>query len=90
MSVRITDTNGRVIQERIAGANLERLPGMTRSGARHTTGSKGRWKMNNFIAGIAIAFTIAFVFWIAAFDAIDRHMVEYQECGYPCKVSEHD
>lgn len=46
--------------------------------------------MNNFIAGIAIAFTLAFVFLIAAFDAIDRHMVEYQECGYPCKVSEHD
>lgn len=46
--------------------------------------------MNNFIAGIAIAFTLAVVFWIAALDAIDRHMVEYQECGYPCKVSEYD
>lgn len=32
----------------------------------------------------------ALVFCIVAFDAIDRHMVEYQECGYPCKVSEHD
>jgi len=46
--------------------------------------------MNNFIAGVAIAFTLAFVFWIVAFDAIDRHMVEYQECGYPCRVSEYD
>ena len=46
--------------------------------------------MRNFLFGMGLAFAAAFLFWIAAFDAIDRHMVEYQECGYPCKVSEYD
>ncbi|MGA0170670.1 MAG: hypothetical protein ACO3JV_13415 [Pseudomonadales bacterium] len=47
--------------------------------------------MNNFIAGIAIAFTMAFFGWLLAFNAIDRHMVEYQECGgVYCAMSEHN
>jgi hypothetical protein len=49
--------------------------------------------MRNFWIGLVLSpvvFTAMFLFWIVAFDAIDRHMVEYQECGYPCKVSEHD
>jgi len=48
--------------------------------------------MIKFCLAMTLTVTMAFVFWLFFFYAINEHMAEqekiYQECGYPCPLGD--